>query len=83
MPLSEISGWTAEQCTRWTKAAEARPPYLGEKSNQRLAEVSRAVQQRLNEIPVMAAVEAYSRLTDEQKKQFWKIVGQTPVGYGA
>lgn len=70
----EIQGWTAEECSQWLQVAECPPPFIGAETRARLDLLRTAVYGRLEEIPVEAALAAYNRLTDKQKRQFLAII---------
>jgi hypothetical protein len=85
MPSSSTHDWDISQCTRWLKSVEIIPAYLGPETRSKLEEVKKAVDERLETIPVLAAVTAFNRLSPAQKKTFLSMIsameGQESAGH--
>jgi len=75
IPADTIFNWDIEECMKWKQATEVPPAYLVPESKTRLENIRSVVERRLEEIPVEAAVAAYNRLNEHQKKQFLEILG--------
>jgi len=66
--------WSAEECSRWLEAVNPPPPYLGQISLSRLKTMVEEVTARQASIPVDAIVEAFGRLTEQQKRLCIRIL---------
>lgn len=78
-----IDHWSAEECSNWLAAVSPPPPYVSQHYLTLLRKTADRVSARQAAIPVEAIVEAFNRLTEEQKMLCLRILSAQVVDSNA
>lgn len=71
-----VESWSAEECSNWLAAVNPPPRYLSQHYLVRLREMEERVTARQAAIPIEAIIEAFSRLTPEQKRLCLRMLSE-------
>ena len=61
-------------CMRWMDKTRVLPDYLSVETEQQFLKVEKIVEDKLHAEKVRGVVEMYKQLTDDEKKQFKKMI---------